>query len=77
MKKNGTFSRSFAKERNVLVFLPVLYKRMGQLLRSFPFFTKEWDILFALLGLISRQKLKKRMGKNGTLFKRAGKTSTF
>ena len=57
------------KERNVLAFFPVLYKRTS--LRSFLFFTKEWDILSCsfektgkecsvLLSLISRQKLKKR-----------------
>ena len=43
LKKNGTFSHSFAKERNVL------------------------------LGLISRQNLKKRTEKNGTFFFKNGK----
>ena len=37
-KKNGMFSRFFAKVRNVLAFFSVLCKRM---FRSFPFFAKE------------------------------------
>ena len=79
LKKERNVLRSFAKERNVLAFFPVLYKRTGRFLRSFPFFAKERDILYVLfrsfekngkecsvlLGLINRQKLKKRMGKNG------------
>ena len=71
------FSRSFAKERNVVAYFPVLYKRTQRPLRFFPFFAIERDVLYVLLGLISCQKLKKRMGKNGTFFKRAGKTGTF
>ena len=91
MKKNRNVLHSFAKERNILVFFPVLYERMEHSLRSFPFFAKERDVLYVLsrsfekngkessvlLGLISRQKLKKRSGKNGTFFKRAGKTGMF
>ena len=78
-KKNGMFSRFFAKVRNVLAFFSVLCKRM---FRSFPFFAKEHSVLCVLfcslekngkertvlLGLISRQKLEKRMEKNGTFF---------
>ena len=78
-KKNGTFSRSFAKEWNVLAFFSVLCKRTLRSLRSFPFFAKECCILFrsleknrkernVLLGLISCQKLEKRTEKNGTFF---------
>ena len=88
MKKNRTFLRSFAKEQNVLVFFPVLYKRTKHSLRSFPFFAKEQEVLYVLscsfekngkarsvlLGLVSRQKLKKRTGKNGTFFNRTEKT---
>ena len=91
LKKERNVLHSFAKERNILAFFPVLYKIMGQSLRSFPFFAKEWDVLYVLscsfekngkgrsvlLGLISRQRPKKRMGKNRTFFKRTGKTSTF
>ena len=91
LKKNGTFSRSLAKEQNVLAFFPALYKRTGRSLGSFQFFAKDRDVLYVLsrsfekngkegsvlLGLISHQKLKKRTGKNGTFFKRAGKTRTF
>ena len=58
------FSRSFAKEQNILAFFPVLYKRMGRSWRSFPFFAKERNVLYVLLGLISRQKLKKKNGKD-------------
>ena len=86
MKKEWNFLRSFAKEQNVLAFFPILYKRTGRSLRSFPFFAKERNVLYVLsrsfeknrkersnlLGLISRQKLKKRTGKNGTFFKWAG-----
>ena len=74
-KKNGTFSRSFAKER---------YETF---LRSFPFFAKERCILCVLfrslekngkernilLGLISCQKLEKITEKNGTFFLKNGK----
>ena len=91
IEKEQNVLRSFAKERNVLAFFPVLYKRTGWSLRSFPFFAKEQDVLYVLfrsfekngkgrsvlLGLIRCQNLKKRTGKNGTFFKRAGKTRTF
>ena len=83
-KKNGTFSHSFEKERNILTFFYVLCKRMVRSLRSFPFFAKEHCILFCsleksgkernvLLGLISRQKLEKRTENNGTFLLKNGK----
>ena len=58
----GTLSRSFAKERNGLAFFSILCKRPKRSLRSFLFFAKEQNVL---LGLISRQILEKRTGKNG------------
>ena len=90
-KKNGTFSRSFAKERNVLVFFSVLCKRTESSFRSFPFFAKERSVLCVLfcsleknrkernvlLGLISRQKLEKRTEKKGTFFLRTEKNVTY
>ena len=48
LKKERNVLRSFAKERNVLVFFPVLYKRTGQSLRSFLFFAKEQNVLYVL-----------------------------
>ena len=91
LKKERNSLRSFAKELNILLFFYVLFKTTLRSLRSFPFFIKERNVLYVLfrsfqksgkernilLGLISRQKLKKRTGKNGTFFKRAGKTGTF
>ena len=38
----------FSKERNILAFFPVLYKRTEQSLRSFPFFIKEQNNLCIL-----------------------------
>ena len=72
-KKNRTFSHSFAKEQSVLAFFSVLCKRKLRSLRSFPFFAKEHCVLCVLLGLISRQKLKKRTEKNGTFLLKNGK----
>ena len=66
-KKNGTISRSFAKERNVLAFFSILCKRTLHSLRSFPFFCN------VLLGLITCQKLEKRIEKDGTFFFKNGK----
>ena len=63
-KKNAMFGillHSFAKERNVLALFYVLCKRMKHSLCSFTFFSKERIVL---VGLISRQKLKKRIQKN-------------
>ena len=71
MKKERNVRRSFAKERNILAFFPVLYKRTERSLHSFPLFAKERNVLYVLfhsfekngkerlvlLGLISRQKL--------------------
>ena len=74
MKKERNVQRSFAKERNVLAFFYVLGERMLHSLRSFMFFAKEWNVL---LGLISRQKLKKRTEKNGAFFKRMEKNGKF
>ena len=82
LKKERNVLRSFAKERNVLAFFYILCKRMFRSLRSFTFFAKEWDILYilfcsfekigkewnVLLGLISRQKVKKRTVKNETFW---------
>ena len=39
----------FSKERNVLAFFYVLYKRMRRSLRSFTFFIKERGVLCVLL----------------------------
>ena len=39
----------FSKERNVLAFFYVLYKRMWRSLRSFTFFIKERGVLCVLL----------------------------
>ena len=39
----------FSKERNVLAFFSVLYKRMRRSLRSFTFFIKECGVLCILL----------------------------
>ena len=48
LQKNETFSRSFAKERNILALFPVLYKRTRRFLHSFTFFAKEWENLYVL-----------------------------
>ena len=48
-------------------------KRMLRSLRSLTFFAKECCVLCLLLGLISRQKIEKRMEKNGTFFLKNGK----
>ena len=51
-QKNATFLRSFAffsKERNILAFFYILYKRMLRSLRSFTFFIKECGVLCVLL----------------------------
>ena len=40
---------SFSKERNILAFFCVLYKRTFHSLRSFTFFIKEWGVLCILL----------------------------
>ena len=69
IKKERNVLRSFAKERNVLAFFPVL---SHSLQKNGMFFT-----FFPVPVLISRQKLKKRTGKNRTFFKRAGKTGKF
>ena len=73
LKKEQTFSRSFAKERNVLAFFYVLCKRTLRSLRSFPFFAKKRCVLCVLLGLISRQKLEKRTEKKGMFLLKNGK----
>ena len=91
LKKERNVLRSFAKERNILVFFYVLCKRMLRSLRSFTFFAKERCVLCALfsslekngngrnvlLGSISRQKLKKRTEKNIAFFKRMEKNGMF
>ena len=75
LKKERNILRSFAKEPNVLAFFQVLCKRTLHSLCCFTFFAKEHCILCILfrslekgrkehsilLGLISRQKLEKRM----------------
>ena len=66
--------RSFSKERNVLTFFIKERDVLYVLSHSFEKNGKESSVL---LGLISRQKLKKRTGKNGTFFKRTGKNGTF
>ena len=66
LKKEQKVLHSFAKEQNIFAFFYVL-------IRSFEKNGKEQNVL---LGLISRQKLKKRTGKNGTFFKRTGKNGT-
>ena len=69
-KKNWTFSRSFAKEKNVLAFFSVLRKGMLLSLHSLEKNGKECNVL---LGLISRQKLEKRTEQNGTFLLKNGK----
>ena len=73
-QKNATFSHSFAffsKERNILAFFCVLYKKNAAFfaffyvlykrtlrsLRSFTFFIKECGVLCVLFGFISHTKM--------------------
>ena len=44
----------FLKERNVLAFFSVLYRKTERFLRSFPFFIKEWNDLCVLSVLYKR-----------------------
>ena len=48
LKKECNVLRSFAKERNVLAFFYILYKRMLRSLRSFTFFGKDCCVLCIL-----------------------------
>ena len=55
----------------------VLLQKNETFSHSFTFFAKERCVLCVLLGLISRQKLKKRTEKNVAFFKRTEKNGTF
>ena len=90
-EKRTEHSAFFCKRTKRSHVFPILHKRTGRSWRPFPFFAKEHKDLYVLsrsfeknrkersvlLGLISRQKLKKRTGKNRTFFKRTGKNRTF
>ena len=69
LKKERNVLRSFAKERNVIAFfaeeccvLCVLLRSLQKNVAYFTFFSVCFS--YVLLGLISRQKLKKRTEKN-------------
>ena len=73
-KRSRVLLRSLQKNKTFSVFFYVLCKRMLRSLRSFTFLRKERIVL---LGLISRQKLEKRMQKNVAFFKRTQKNDAF
>ena len=77
MKKERNILCSFAKERNILAFFPVLCKRTERSLHSFLFFWKEQERTFRSFGSHKSPKTQKRTGKKGTLFKTTGKNGTF
>ena len=53
----------FFKERNVLAFFSILYKRMERSLLSFPFFIKEQNILIGFISHTKIANLSKKEGK--------------
>ena len=72
-RTEGTFSRSFAKERNVLAFFYVLCKRMLRSLCSFLLFAKENRRSLRSFGSHKSPKTrKKRTEKNGTVLLKNG-----
>ena len=51
---SGLGIHSFSKERNVLAFFYILYKRMWLSLRSFTFFIEEHSVLCILLRFLKK-----------------------
>ena len=67
LKKERNILRSFAKERNVSAFFPVLHKRTGRSLGSFLFFAKEQDVLYVIFCSFEKNGKESSTGL-GTLF---------
>ena len=76
-KRSRVLLRSLQKNVAFFAFFYFFCKRMLRSLRSFLFFRKNGKERNILLGVISRQKLEKRMEKNIAFFKRMEKNVTF